>query len=136
MKLYAEVPRWRLRQLLSDAAVLVWVYVWVRVGQEIHELVLRLQGAGRSLEDTGGDFAGRFDDISQTVDRVPLVGGQLRRPFGAVATRPLYELQRACADPAAALATADYAPLAALELGAMGLRADPQPPQIGASRVE
>jgi hypothetical protein len=194
MKLYAEVPRWRLRQQLTDAAVVVWIYVWIRLGQKVHELVLRLQGAGRSLEDTGSDFAGRFDDISDTVDRLPVVGGQLQRPFGAVAdgsralqeagatqqevvhdlavllgvllalipilyvlikylpgrvrwirdataaqrlridasdlhlfalravaTKPLYELQRACKDPAAALASGDYRPLAALELGALGL---------------
>jgi hypothetical protein len=40
----------------------------------------------------------------------------------AVSTRPLYELKRACADPARALATGDYEPLAGLELGALGLR--------------
>jgi hypothetical protein len=40
----------------------------------------------------------------------------------AVATRPLYELRRAHPDPGRALATGDYAPLAALELGELGLR--------------
>ena len=197
MKLYAEAPRWRTRQIASDLAVLLWVVVWVRVGRWVHELVLRLQGPGRSLEEAGGGFARRFDDISGTVEDVPFVGGQLRRPFEAVAdgsrslaqagitqqdvvpdvavalglllalipilymlikyvpgrvrwvreasaanrlridasdlhlfairavaTRPLYELQRACKDPAAALASGDYGPLAALELGAMGLRTD------------
>jgi hypothetical protein len=41
----------------------------------------------------------------------------------AIATRSLTELQRATPDPAGALAAGDYAPLAALELGALGLRA-------------
>lgn len=40
----------------------------------------------------------------------------------AVATRPLYELRRAHPDPAAALAAGNYAPLASLELGALGLK--------------
>lgn len=39
----------------------------------------------------------------------------------AVATRPLYELQRVAPDPAAALAAGDYEGLASLELGALGL---------------
>src|SRR5687768_11015415 len=85
MKLYAEAPRWRTRQIASDAAVLVWLIVWVEIGQWVHELVLRLQGPGQSLEETGGSFARRFDDISGTVEEVPFVGGQLRQPFEAVA---------------------------------------------------
>jgi hypothetical protein len=40
----------------------------------------------------------------------------------AVATRPLYELRRVHPDPSAALASGDYAPLASLELGALGLK--------------
>lgn len=39
----------------------------------------------------------------------------------AIATRPLYELQRVSTDPAAALAAGDYEALASLELGALGL---------------
>jgi hypothetical protein len=39
----------------------------------------------------------------------------------AIATRPLYELQRVAPDPAAALAAGDYERLASLELGALGL---------------
>jgi hypothetical protein len=44
----------------------------------------------------------------------------------AVATRPLPDLLRATPDPAAALAAGDYAPLAALELNDLGLRAEPR----------
>lgn len=40
----------------------------------------------------------------------------------SIANQPLYALQRACADPSAALAAGDYAPLAALELERLGLR--------------
>lgn len=41
----------------------------------------------------------------------------------AIVNRPLHELQRACADPAKALATGDYQPLADLELQTLGLTA-------------
>lgn len=40
----------------------------------------------------------------------------------AIATRPLYELRRACPDPAGCLADENYEPLAALELSALGLQ--------------
>lgn len=45
----------------------------------------------------------------------------------AIATRPLYELQRVAPDPAAALAAGDYEGLASLELGALGLDTRPGP---------
>ena len=44
----------------------------------------------------------------------------------AIATRPLYELQKVAPDPAAALAAGDYEGLASLELGALGLVTRPE----------
>lgn len=196
MKLYAEVPYHRTRQILIDAAVVVWCLAWIRLGMWIDTLVNRLQGPGRAIEDAGAGLAGNFTSVSERVSDVPLVGDTLRDPFEAaarassalqqagqthqdvihalaiwlgvlfaiipigyvlmrylpsrlrwireasaahqlridaddlhlfairaVATRPLYELRRACPDPAGCLARGDYEPLAALELGALGLQA-------------
>jgi hypothetical protein len=198
MKLYAEVPYFRTRQLLLDGAVLLWVYVWVRVGLFMRDLVEKLAGPGRTIEEAGSGLASNLDSISGQVGDVPLVGEALQSPFGAaadasrvleragqthqdvihslafwlglflalipilymlikylpgrlrwireasaasklridaddlylfalraVATRPLYELRRACPDPAECLASKDYEPLAALELSALGLNAAP-----------
>jgi len=198
MKLYAEVPYFRTRQLLLDGAVLLWVYVWARVGLFMRELVEKLAGPGRTIEEAGSGLASNLDSISGQVGEVPLVGEALQSPFGAaadasrvleragqthqdvihslafwlglflalipilymlikylpgrlrwireasaasklridaddlylfalraVATRPLYELRRACPDPAGCLAAKDYEPLAALELSALGLKAAP-----------
>ena len=195
MKIYAEVPYFRTRQILLDVAVLLWIYVWVRVGLFMRDLVERLAGPGRTVEDAGGDLASNLDSISGTIADLPLVGESLQTPFGAaadagrvlqragqthqdvihslafwlglllalipilyvllkyipgrlrwireasaaaklridaddlrlfairaVATRPLYELRRACPDPAGCLATENYEPLAALELSALGLQ--------------
>lgn len=196
MKLYAEVPYFRTRQILLDAAVLLWVIVWVRIGIRVHELVARLAEPGEGVERAGSSFATNLDAVSERVPELPFVGGALRSPFEAaahagrslesagqthqdvvmtlaiwlgvllalipilyvaikflpqrllwirdasaaarlrldaddlqlfalraVATRPLHELQRACTDPAKALATGDYLPLAELELGSLGLTA-------------
>lgn len=194
MKLYAEVGSFRTRQMLLDAAVFLWVLVWVRIGFRVHELVARLAGPGEGVEDAGSRFAGNLDAVAERVPELPLIGDALRRPFEAaadggralesagathqevvatlavwlgvllalipilyvaikfvpgrvtwmreanaatrlrvdrddlqlfalraVARRPLHELQRACSDPAKALATGDFAPLADLELRALGL---------------
>ena len=196
MKIYAEVPYYRTRQILQDASVLLWIYVWVRVGTFMHSLVEKLAGPGRTIEEAGGGFASNLDSVSGDVADLPLVGESLQAPFSAaadagrvleragqthqdvihslafwlglflalipilymlirylpgrlrwireasaasklridaddlrlfalraVATRPLYELRRACADPAACLASENYEPLAALELSALGLDA-------------
>lgn len=83
MKLYAEMPRFRNRQLLQDAAVIVWAYVWIRIGAHVKTLVDRLAGPGESIERAGDGFAGTLFDISSKVDDVPGVGGILQAPFDA-----------------------------------------------------
>ena len=199
MKLYAETPRYRTRQLLTDAATIIWILVWVRVGFFLRDLVDRLAGPGRTVEDAGRSFAGTVDSFGSDLDDLPVVGDALREPFEtiagagrtlqdagvtqqnavhrlafwlgllialipiiyvllkylpdrlrwireagaasklridaqdhelfairALANQPLYELRRAADDPAAAFAARDFEPLAALELGQLGLETRPK----------
>lgn len=194
-KLYAEVPRFRNRQVAQDLALLLWSTVWIRVGMHLHDLVLRLSEPGRTVERAGASLSGTLADISSKVGEIPVVGESLRTPFvtageagaaleragvaqqevvqnlaqwlgvllavipisyvayrylpdrwrwireasaasslridaadlhlfalRAIARQPLYELQRAAPDPAAALANGDYEALAALELASLGLK--------------
>ncbi|HSH59650.1 MAG TPA: hypothetical protein VK988_08445 [Acidimicrobiales bacterium] len=58
LKLYAETPALRLRQVLLDVGLVVWVFVWVRIGLWLKDLVQRLEGPGRSIEDAGNQIAG------------------------------------------------------------------------------
>ena len=196
MKLYAETSWQRSRQIAADAAVAVWIVVWVRIGTWMHELVNRLAEAGKSVEGAGGGIRSAMESAGERVGDLPGVGDTLRGPFDAVAgagatlsragvaqqdavhtlalwlgillavipigyvllryvpwrtrwireasaaarlridaadlhlfalravaTRPLYELQKVAPDPAEALAAGDYEGLASLELGALGLQA-------------
>lgn len=198
MKLYAEIPRYRNRQITQDVLTLLWIVTWTRLGMWIDTLVNRLAAPGISVERAGVGLSGNLDSISQDIGRVPVVGGVLQSPFEAaarasdslarggvqqqevvhtlavwlgilialipilyllikyvpgrwrwlrdaeaashlridaddlhlfalraVATQPLPELRRVAPDPAAALASGDYAGLASLELGGLGLRTDP-----------
>ena len=199
MKLYAEVPYHRTRQIASDVAVAVWIFVWIRIGFWMHDLVAKLAGPGKTVQDAGNGFARNLESIGDRVGDIPLVGDRLTAPFDAaagagrtleqagatqqdvihtlalwlgvllavipigyvllrqvpkrvrwireasaasrlridaedlqlfairaVSTRPLYELRRACDDPAKALVSGDYLPLAGIELGALGLHVGPR----------
>lgn len=83
MKLYAEVPRFRNRQIAQDLALLLWSYVWIRIGMHVKALVDRLAGPGESIERAGGGFAETLFDIGTKVGDVPGVGGLLEAPFDA-----------------------------------------------------
>jgi hypothetical protein len=81
LKLYAEVARYRNRQLAQDLGLLLWAFVWVRVGMHVYHLVLRLAEPGRTVERAGVGLSGTLADISSKVGDIPLVGGSLRQPF-------------------------------------------------------
>lgn len=83
MKLYAEVPRFRNRQILQDGASLLWIYFWIRIGAHVRSLVDRLAGPGQTIERAGDGFAGTLFDISSKVDDVPGIGDVLQAPFDA-----------------------------------------------------
>ena len=84
MRPYAEVPSVRIRQVLTDALVVLWVYVWVRIGHRIYELVDLLQAPGRSLEGAGEALTERASDLGDDVGGLPVVGRALRAPFRAI----------------------------------------------------
>jgi hypothetical protein len=81
MKLYADAPVHRARQLTGDILLVVWVLVWVRVGRAVHAATLALAAPGRKIEEAGGGLAGRLREAGSSVSSIPLVGGQVRHPF-------------------------------------------------------
>lgn len=198
MKIYADTPRLRTRQIMLDAVFLAWVLLWIRLGMLLSSLVAKLNTPLRAVAGPASDFARGLSDVSEAVTRLPVVGDELSRSFGSAAVagrslaeagarqqegvnqlaillgvmlaglaiayalarylpgrlawvreasaasrikverddlylfalralvnRPLHELRRVAPDPAGAFAAGDYDALAALELDALGLRADP-----------
>lgn len=85
MRIYAERPLVRTRQVAIDLTVLAWCVGAVWVGRRVRDLVGELAGPGEALEDAGGRFAGGFDRVAEAVPELPIVGDALRTPFVAVA---------------------------------------------------
>lgn len=83
MKLYAELPGRRVRQVLLDLAVLAWVLLWVRVAQASSGLVRALEAPGRSLQSAGGDLSRSLGEGAARARGVPLLGGPLASPLEA-----------------------------------------------------
>jgi hypothetical protein len=83
--MYADRLPVAIRQLITDIAVVIWVYAWIRVGIWLHGTVLKLGVPGQKLESAGNGIANNLADAGGKVGRVPLVGDQLTKPFTGAA---------------------------------------------------
>jgi hypothetical protein len=81
MKLYADAPARRTRQVIGDLLVLGWVLVWLTVARVVHETTMSLARPGEQLAEAGDGLAERMRDAGRAVDDAPLVGDELRAPF-------------------------------------------------------
>ncbi len=81
MKIYAERPAVRLRQLIADGLMLGWVAVGIWLARWLRERADQLAEPGRKLERTGVDLGDRFSDAGETARKAPGVGKTLAAPF-------------------------------------------------------
>jgi hypothetical protein len=79
MKLYADTPARRTRQVLADLFVASWTALWVWLAVTVNEQVNRLQAPGRTLESAGEGLAGSLTDAGSRAGDLPLVGDRLRQ---------------------------------------------------------
>ena len=81
MKLYADAPVRRARQVTGDLLLLLWIWTWVKVASVVHDATLTLARPGKEISDAGGGLADRLREAGDTVANVPLVGDEVRGPF-------------------------------------------------------
>lgn len=86
MKLYADRLPTLVRQILTDLVVVLWVYLWIRAGLWVNDMVEKLAVPGARLETAGGGIADNLTDAGNKVGGVPLVGDQLVKPFNGAAS--------------------------------------------------
>ena len=85
MKLYAESPAMRSRQLARDGAVLAWVLLWIFLGAVVYQVVAAVSEPAAAVGRGGERLAASFDEIGDDIDSVPVVGGSLEGPFRSAA---------------------------------------------------
>ena len=81
MKLYADLPARRTRQIVGDLVVLGWVVLWIWLSQVVHDATMELAVPGRKIDAAGTAMADGLRDAGSTVSEIPLVGDGASRPF-------------------------------------------------------
>lgn len=81
MKIYADRPGRRTRQMIGDLLLVLWVLLWLKMAQVVSDATLALAAPGRQIEDAGGGLAGQLRDAGAGVGEIPLVGDDVRTPF-------------------------------------------------------
>ena len=81
MKLYADGPVRRLRQMLGDIILVLWVVLWLWLARVVHDSTLALAAPGRRMASASGGMDGKLRDAGSAVGDLPLVGDRVRSPF-------------------------------------------------------
>jgi hypothetical protein len=81
MKLYADSEPRRLRQMLGDALLLVWILAWIEIGKAVHDATMLLARPGEEITAAGNGLAEKLREASSVVGDAPIIGDDLQSPF-------------------------------------------------------
>ena len=81
MKLYADAPVRRARQVTGDVLLVGWLILWWLVARAVHGATLLLAEPGRRMNAAGTGLAAKLRDAGSVVDGTPLIGDKLRAPL-------------------------------------------------------
>ncbi|WP_432025754.1 hypothetical protein [Streptomyces sp. 1222.5] len=85
MRLYAQTPPRRIRQVLADliAVALIAASVWFAL--TVRDVIMSLAEPGRKAQSAGDDLAAGLNNAADSASGVPLIGGALKKPLQAAA---------------------------------------------------
>lgn len=81
MKLYSDFGGRRAYQIAGDLAAVLLIVLGIVLAVAVHDAIAALEGIGRDVERSGGDFAKSMSDIGDRLGGVPLIGSGIRAPF-------------------------------------------------------
>jgi hypothetical protein len=81
MKLYADAPARRTRQLAADLFFLLWLVAWVWVGHVVQHGTMQLSVVGRQTDASATSLAGGLTDAGDSLRGLPVVGDGAAAPF-------------------------------------------------------
>lgn len=85
LRLYAQTPARRNRQLLVDLTALALIAVTVWAALHVRDTILRLAAPGRKVEESGDGLAEQLAGAGEAASDLPFVGGILERPLRSAA---------------------------------------------------
>ena len=106
MKLYADIPARRTRQVAGDVWLVGWTVLWIWIAIKLHGLIMNLAAPGLAIADGANDLAGSISSAGDSISGLPLVGDTLGGPFDGMssAASAIASAGQAEADAVAALA--------------------------------
>ncbi|GAA3020433.1 hypothetical protein [Streptomyces fulvorobeus] len=107
MRLYAQTPARRSRQLLADLIAAALIYAAVRLALAVRDAIMLLADPGRKAEGAGTSLSKGLGDAGDAASKVPFVGDQLQKPLrsAAEAGNGLADAGRSLQDAVSHLAT-------------------------------
>lgn len=81
MKLYADTPARRHRQIMADVGFVLWAIVWIWLASKMYDLVLMLGAPGVAIESAGTSLSDNMVSAGEAIDGLPVVGESVRTPF-------------------------------------------------------
>ncbi|MEU9135203.1 hypothetical protein AB0D33_04375 [Streptomyces sp. NPDC048404] len=85
MRLYAQTPARRSRQVVADLIAVTLIAVAVKFALVVHHAIMLLAEPGRKAQSAGDSLAGGLDDAGDAASKVPFVGSSLKKPLRSAA---------------------------------------------------
>ncbi|WIM86183.1 hypothetical protein PT015_14820 [Candidatus Mycobacterium wuenschmannii] len=86
---YANTPGRLAAQLLIDALVVIWSFVWVLVGLAVYSAVATIAEVGRQVQGGADGVADSLESAGHSASHIPLVGGAVSEPLKAASKAAL-----------------------------------------------
>lgn len=85
MKLYADTPLRRFRQIVGDLLLLAWVVCWIKVAYVVHDATLALGAPGKLTDRSATSLAEQMSAAGGALNDVPVIGDEAAIPFDKAA---------------------------------------------------
>ncbi|MEU9109847.1 hypothetical protein AB0D54_37070 [Streptomyces xanthophaeus] len=85
MRLYAQTPARRNRQVLGDLIAVVLIAAAVAFALTVRDAIMLLAEPGRKMESSGDGLASELGNAGDAASDVPLIGGLLKKPLQSAA---------------------------------------------------
>ena len=81
MKMYADSPARRTRQIVADLLVLGWIVFWCWAGWSVHETTQELARPAERTQTAAAGLSTSLGDTADSLGDIPLVGSSAARPL-------------------------------------------------------